>query len=78
LNGILRTGWATGKTPLKLICKSTLKARVNDKLWEIEFHIIAGTGKPLNGHKTATDLGLLILHPFLQVVLFVPLLVFSF
>jgi hypothetical protein len=47
------------KTPLKLIGKSTLKAHVNDKLWEIEFHIIAGTGKPLIGHKTATDLGLL-------------------
>lgn len=39
--------------------KSTLKARVNDKLWKIEFHIIAGTGKPLIGHKTTTDLGLL-------------------
>ena len=47
------------KTPLKLIGKSTLKAHVNDKLWEIEFHIIVGTGKPLIGHKTATDLGLL-------------------
>jgi hypothetical protein len=47
------------KTPLKLIGKSTLKTRVNDKLTEIEFHIIAGTGKPLIGHKTATDLGLL-------------------
>jgi hypothetical protein len=47
------------KTPLKLIGKSTLKARVNDKLWEIEFHIFAGTGKPLIGHKTAIDLGLL-------------------
>jgi hypothetical protein len=29
------------KTPLKLIGKSTLKAHVNDNLWEIEFHIIA-------------------------------------
>ena len=36
-----------------------MKARVNDKIWKIEFHIIAGTGKPLIGHKTATDLGLL-------------------
>jgi hypothetical protein len=41
------------KTPLKLIGKSTLKARVNDKLREIEFHIIGtfpeGLGTTTNG-----------------------------
>ena len=36
------------KTPLKLIGKSTLNEPVNDKLWEIVFHIIAGTGKQIN------------------------------
>ncbi|MES9882797.1 MAG: RNase H-like domain-containing protein [Sedimenticola sp.] len=48
-----------GKLPIQLYGKTTLQVTVANKVYQIEFQIINGTGKPLIGHKTATELGLL-------------------
>ena len=47
------------KSPLQMFGKTKLSVTVQDKQHEIEFHIIKGDGKPLIGHKTAIELGLL-------------------
>jgi hypothetical protein len=36
-----------------------MNATVNNETCAIEFHVIAGNGKPLLGRKSATELGLL-------------------
>lgn len=47
------------KSPLQMFGKTKLCVTVQDKEHEIEFHIIKGDGRPLIGHKTAIELGLL-------------------
>ncbi|MEW8545684.1 MAG: RNase H-like domain-containing protein, partial [Candidatus Thiodiazotropha sp.] len=47
------------KTPLELLGKANFKVQVSNKTQDVIFQIIKGSGKPLLGHKTATDLGLL-------------------
>ena len=45
--------------PIPLIGKTKMNATVNNETCAIEFHVIAGNGKPLLGRKSATELGLL-------------------
>ena len=45
--------------PIPLIGKTKMNATVNKETCAIEFHVIAGNGKPLLGRKSATELGLL-------------------
>jgi hypothetical protein len=45
--------------PIQLIGKTKMNATVNNETCAIEFHVIAGNGKPLLGGKSATELGLL-------------------
>ncbi|MCG7879290.1 MAG: RNase H-like domain-containing protein, partial [Candidatus Thiodiazotropha endolucinida] len=47
------------RTPLELCGKVLLPVQVGSDTREVEFQVIKGTGKPLIGHKTATELGLL-------------------
>jgi hypothetical protein len=44
--------------PIPLIGKTQMNATVNNETCVIEFHVIAGNGKPLLGRKSATELGL--------------------
>jgi hypothetical protein len=44
--------------PIPLIGKTKMNATVNNKTCAIEFHVIAGNGKPLLGRKSATELKL--------------------
>ena len=46
-------------TSLDLVGKATFPVKVGSKSLNVEFHIIKGSGKPLIGHKTATELGIL-------------------
>ena len=46
-------------TPLELCGKVTLPVQVDRDVHDVEFQVIKGPGKPLIGHKTATDLGIL-------------------
>ncbi|MCG7869746.1 MAG: hypothetical protein JAY74_25675 [Candidatus Thiodiazotropha taylori] len=46
-------------TPLELCGKVTLPVQVNRVTYDVEFQVIKGSGKPLIGHKTATELGIL-------------------
>ena len=46
-------------TSLDLNGKATFPVKVGSKSLNVEFHIIKGSGKPLIGHKTATELGIL-------------------
>ena len=46
-------------TPLELCGKVTLPVQVGRDIHDVEFQVIKGSGKPLIGHKTATDLGIL-------------------
>ena len=46
-------------TSLDLVGKATFPVNVGSKSLNVEFHIIKGSGKPLIGHKTATELGIL-------------------
>ena len=43
---------------LDLVGKATFPVKVGSKSLNVEFHIIKGSGKPLIGHKTATELGI--------------------
>ncbi len=45
--------------PLKLYGKTNLKIKVGQFVHDVEFQVISGTGKPLIGRKSATELGLL-------------------
>ena len=45
--------------PIPLIGKTKMNATVNNETCAIEFHVIAGNGKPLLGRKSVTELGLL-------------------
>ena len=45
--------------PLELFGKTKLRVQVGNSEHEIDFHIIKGTGRPLIGRKSATELGLL-------------------
>ena len=46
-------------TSFDLVGKATFSKKVGSKSLNVEFHIIKGSGKPLIGHKTATELGIL-------------------
>ena len=46
-------------TSLDLVGKATLPVKVGSKSLKVEFQIIKGSGKPLIGHKIATELGIL-------------------
>ncbi|MES9903103.1 MAG: hypothetical protein ABW168_10510, partial [Sedimenticola sp.] len=45
--------------PLKLHGKTNLNVQVGEIVHNVEFQVITGTGKPLIGRKSATDIGLL-------------------
>ena len=45
--------------PIPLIGKTKMNETVNNETYAIEFHVIAGNGKPLLGRKSATELDLL-------------------
>ena len=46
-------------TPLELCGKVHLPVQVGSVTHNVEFQVIKGSGRPLIGHKTATDLGIL-------------------
>ncbi len=45
--------------PLELQGKTNIRVQVGQIVHDVEFQVISGTGRPLIGHKSATDLGLL-------------------
>ncbi|MCG8113721.1 MAG: RNase H-like domain-containing protein, partial [Candidatus Thiodiazotropha taylori] len=47
------------KIPLELLGKTKLKVQIGSSYHEIDFQVVKGSGKPLIGRKTATELGLL-------------------
>ena len=46
-------------TPLELCGKVHLPVQVGHVTHNVEFQVIKGSGRPLIGHKTATELGIL-------------------
>ena len=46
-------------TSLDLVGKITFPVKVGSKSLNVGFHIIKGSGNPLIGHKSATELGIL-------------------